>query len=89
MYDTVTLYTQLLRKVLSNEPIPHNKNGYYLASSGLVAWDDLYAALAEALAKRRVVDDAAVEEADDKSLERMAQVLGCRKEFVPVQVGGK
>ncbi|KAJ9623540.1 hypothetical protein H2203_005802 [Taxawa tesnikishii (nom. ined.)] len=89
VYDTVTLYTQLLRKVLSNEPIPHNKNGYYLASSGLVAWDDLYAALAEALAKRRVVDDAAVEEADDKSLERMAQVLGCRKEFVPVQVGGK
>jgi hypothetical protein len=65
------------------------KHGYYLASSGSVAWYDIYSAMAKALAKHELLDDAGVHKADDKTVELMGQALNCPKEFVAVSVGGK
>ncbi|KAJ6467825.1 hypothetical protein C8R45DRAFT_1063968 [Mycena sanguinolenta] len=90
--DNTTLYLQLLRKILAGEEVPHGKNGYYLASSGSIVWEELYVAMEVALAKRNVVGDAAVVPVlgneDSQILERMGAALGCPKEFVPVQLGG-
>ena len=67
----------------------YGKHGYYLASSGSIIWDDLYTAMAKALVKRGLIDNASVETADQAALERMAEALGCPVEYVPVQVGGR
>ncbi|KAI1366251.1 hypothetical protein F5Y08DRAFT_301664 [Xylaria arbuscula] len=87
--DNTNMYLDLMRKILAGEIPGYGKNGYYLASSGSVAWDDLYAAMAAALAKRRVISDDTVDMADDKALEGMAQGLGCTKDLVALMVGGK
>jgi hypothetical protein len=79
---------ELLRKILSEEQIGHNQEGYYLASPGAVAWSDLYKRVAEALAKRGVVEDDTLHEASVESLEEAGKALGCPKEFVPVEMGG-
>jgi hypothetical protein len=83
------LYLELLRAILDGANPGYGKNGYYLASSGSVAWDDLYAAMAAALFKRGVVDDASVGTADELILEKMGAAMSCPKEFVPFQLGGK
>lgn len=88
IHDTVSLYVQLLRKILSEEQIDCNRQGYYLASPGTTAWSDLYKRMAEALAKRDVVQDDTLHDANSESLEEAAKVLGCPKEFVPVEMGG-
>lgn len=88
IYDSVTLYIALLRKILNEEDIGFNRGGYYLASPGRVAWTDLYLHMAKALAKRGVVDDDTVHEASEESLEQAAKALGCSKAMVPVQMGG-
>ena len=88
MYDTATLYIQLLRKIFANEPIGYGKHGYYLAASGSMAWDDIYAAMADGLAKRGAVNNASIIEADGHTLEAMGEALGCPKELVAVQLGG-
>jgi hypothetical protein len=80
---------ELLTSILHGEEPAHGKNGYYLAASGSVAWSDIYSAMARALAKRRVIESADVERVDDAALEKMAQALGCPKELVAVQIGGK
>ncbi|KAE8151366.1 hypothetical protein BDV25DRAFT_138889 [Aspergillus avenaceus] len=54
--DTATLYLQILRKILAGEEIGYG-NGYYLASSGPIAWRKVYSAFAKALFKRGVVRD--------------------------------
>ena len=87
--DNATLYIQLLAKILGNENPDYGKNGYYLASPGSVAWDDLYSAIAKSLKKRKIIDDDDVRTADDAILEKMATALKTTKEFVPVQLGGK
>ena len=88
IHDTVTLYIQLLRKILSEEPIDCNRHGYYLASPGAIAWSDLYKQIAKALAKRGIVQDDTLHDANSESLEEAAKALGCPKEFVPVEMGG-
>jgi hypothetical protein len=88
IHDTVTLYVQLLRKILGEEHIACNQQGYYLASPGAVAWSDLYKQMAKGLAKRGVVEDDTLHDASDESLEEAAKALGCPKEFVPVEMGG-
>jgi len=88
IYDTVTLYTTLLRKILNEEEIGHNRDGYYLASPGVVAWSDIYKHMGEALAKRGVIDDDTLHEASDSSLEEAAKALNCSKDWVPVEMGG-
>ncbi|RYP01227.1 hypothetical protein DL764_006265 [Monosporascus ibericus] len=87
--DNTNLYIELLRRILSGENPGYGKNGYYLAASGSVAWDDLYSAMAKSLAKRNVVTDDSVVLADDEALEKMASALGVPKDFVPLSLGGR
>lgn len=88
IHDTVTLYIEILRKILNEEKIDHNREGYYLASSGAIAWADLYQHMADALAKRGVVEDNTLHDVSTESLEEAAKALGCPPEFVPVEMGG-
>lgn len=87
--DNTTLYLELLRKILDGQDPGHGKNGYYLASSGSVAWDDIYEAMAASLEKRHVVADSAVVSATPQIVEQMGQALQCPPAFVPVQIGGR
>ncbi|KAI1496377.1 hypothetical protein F5X99DRAFT_400608 [Biscogniauxia marginata] len=87
--DNTTLYIELLRKILADENPSYGKNGYYLASSGSVAWDDIYAAMAAALAKRNVIADRSVVTANAQILENIGEALDIPKELVPVMIGGK
>ncbi|KIW29076.1 uncharacterized protein PV07_04919 [Cladophialophora immunda] len=87
--DNSTLYLALLRGILAGKRPGSGKHGYYLASSGHVAWEDLYAAMAARLTERGVVDDGAVERATEQTLEQMGAALGCPKELVAVQLGGR
>lgn len=87
--DNTTLYLQILRKILSGEDPGHGKQGYYLASPGSVVWDDLYTAMAAALARRNVVGDDSVVPANQAILKRIGEELDCPPEFVSVQLGGK
>jgi hypothetical protein len=84
----VTLYIQILHKILSEGQIDCGRYGYYLASSGAIPWMELYKAMAKALAERGVVADDTVHDASAESLEEAAKALGCPKEFVPVEMGG-
>lgn len=88
--DTTTLYFAILRQILHGQDPGHGAHGYFLAASGSVAWDDLYAAVAAALAERHVVgDDSVVPAAGNRSiLVQMGEALGCPPEMVPVQLGG-
>ncbi len=81
----------MLAKILTgDETLGHGRNGYYLASSGSVAWEDMYSSIAAALVRRGVIASAEVPLADDEALERMARGLGgISKEMVRVQLGGK
>ena len=74
--------------MVAGENIGHNRNGYYMAAAGSIAWTKLYAAVAKALAKRGIVDSPEVGDVSDDAPENAAQALGCPKEFVPVQMGG-
>lgn len=86
------MYLDLLRAILTgrdDNTLPGSgKHGYYLAASGSVAWMDVYAAIATSLAKRGLVDDVAVERADDEALEKMGAAIGHPKDLVPLSVGG-
>ncbi|KAJ8106473.1 hypothetical protein ONZ43_g7053 [Nemania bipapillata] len=86
--DNTSLYIELMRKILSGENPGHGKKGYYLAASGSVAWDDLYAAMATALAKRGIINDETIVMANDENLEAMGKGLGCPAPFVEVMLGG-
>ncbi|KAF2257670.1 NAD(P)-binding protein [Lojkania enalia] len=86
--DNAALYLQILCHILADEEIGFGKQGYYLASPGSVAWDDLYSAIAKALAKRNVVDDEHVKEADGEALQKMGQALKCNPDIVPVLLSG-
>ncbi|KAI0468504.1 hypothetical protein F4859DRAFT_517057 [Xylaria cf. heliscus] len=88
VHDNTNLYLDLLRKILTGENPGHGKNGYYLASPGSVAWDDLYAAIASALVKRDVIADDTVVSANDQNLEAMGKGLGCPRDMVPLMLGG-
>lgn len=87
--DNTNLYLQMLRNMLLGHDIGYNKQGFYLAASGSVRWNDLYASMAVALAKRNLVDDAAVVQADDAALATMGEALGVPPSFVGVMLGGK
>ncbi|KAJ4287558.1 hypothetical protein N0V90_012261 [Kalmusia sp. IMI 367209] len=86
--DNSTLYIEILRGILEGRDIGHGKNGYFLASPGSVAWEDIYAAMAKALKKKGVVDDESVGVADKDVLEKMGEGMECPGHFVPMQLGG-
>lgn len=86
--DTVGLYAEILRGILEGKDVGSGKGGYFLAASGSVAWDDLYAAMAQVLWKRGAIKEKEVSMAREEDLEAMGKEIGCPKEFVHVQVGG-
>lgn len=86
--DNSTLYLEILRGILEDRDIGSGKEGYFLASPGSVAWDDIYAAMAKALKKRGVVDSEEIERADQEALEKMGDGMDCPADFVPMQLGG-
>ncbi|KAI0968991.1 NAD(P)-binding protein [Xylaria arbuscula] len=86
--DNTSLYLALMRGILAGENPGYGKNGYYLASPGLAAWDDLYAAIAKGLYKHGIVDDETVAIANDEVLEKMGESLGVPGRMVTVQLGG-
>ncbi|KAI1268721.1 hypothetical protein F5Y18DRAFT_240760 [Xylariaceae sp. FL1019] len=86
--DNTALYLALMRSILAGERPSNGKNGYYLAASGSVAWDDLYAEMAKAMAKRGAVADEGVHTANDESLEAMGKVLGVPAPLVTIHIGG-
>ncbi|PYI22760.1 hypothetical protein BO99DRAFT_399839 [Aspergillus violaceofuscus CBS 115571] len=87
--DTADLYLQILRKILSGDEIGYGKNGFFLAASGNLPWNDIYAAMAKGLAKHNVVDDEVVMDADESALARMGEALGVPPSAVAVVLGGK
>ena len=90
MSDNTTLYLAILRSILGGENSGWGKQGYYLASSGIVAWEDIYAAMAKAMKKRGVIEDESIGVADDEVLGKMAKALEVpNKEYVGVMLGGK
>ena len=86
--DNTDLYLTLLRAILSNKPPPSGKQGYYLASPGSVAWEDIYASMARALKQRGIVGSDTVKPASTAEQEQMAKGLGCPAALVPLQLGG-
>ncbi|XHG04735.1 hypothetical protein AWENTII_007982 [Aspergillus wentii] len=87
--DTINLYLHILRKILTGDDIGHGKHGYFLAASGSMPWEDIYSAMAKALAKRGIVDYATVKQADDAALAQMGKALEVEPSDVPVLLGGK
>lgn len=83
------MYLQILRQILLGNNIGHSKNGFFLAASGSVPWNDIYSAIAKALTKRGIVDDDKVEQAGGTALAKMADALQVTPSAVPVQLGGK
>ena len=89
--DNTNLYIEMLRAMLrggGDKMPPSGKQGYYLPASGSVAWADLYAAIARALARRGVIEDDTVKPVTDDAMGKMAEGLGCPKGLVPLQLGG-
>ncbi|KAL1869343.1 hypothetical protein Daus18300_005555 [Diaporthe australafricana] len=86
--DNTNLYVEILRRILGGEEVGYGRAGYFLAASGSMAWDDIYTAMAAALAKRNIIGDDSVVPANDNILQQMGEALGCPAEFVPVQIGG-
>jgi nucleoside-diphosphate-sugar epimerase len=66
--DTTSPFIKMLRAMLEGRNIGHGKRGYYLASSGAVMWDDIYAAIGKAVKKRGLVDEESVGEASGEML---------------------
>ncbi|KAI1822924.1 hypothetical protein F4861DRAFT_358681 [Xylaria intraflava] len=87
--DNTGLYLELARRILAGDNPSHGKNGFYLASPGSVAWDDLYAAIAASLAKRGLVVDDEVVPADEQNLKDMGAALGCPPNLVSLHIGGR
>lgn len=87
--DTISLYFFLLNKILNGEDVPHSKHGYFLCSPGLIAWEDIYAAIAKALLGRGLINSPELTLADDTILEKMGPALGMEgKSSVVGKIGG-
>ncbi|KAF4853542.1 hypothetical protein CGCSCA4_v002106 [Colletotrichum siamense] len=84
--DNTALYLQILRSILEGKNIGHGRNGYYLAASSSIAWDDIYAAMALALKVRGIIEDETVAPVDDIALVKMAQGLNTDPSLVAMRV---
>jgi hypothetical protein len=87
--DTVSLYFALLNAILTNGNPGHGKNEFYLASSGKVAWRDIYAGIAKYLACCGVIDDARIELMTDAALKKIAKAQNVSPSSVFVKIGGR
>ncbi|PVI01788.1 NAD(P)-binding protein [Periconia macrospinosa] len=67
--DNTSLYVELLRAMIEGREVPNGKQGFYLASSGSVAWSDFYAKVAKELKGKGAVDTEEVVRWDGKDWE--------------------
>jgi len=87
--DNTGLYLHLLRQILEGKNPGSGKHGYYLASPGSVAWNDLYIAMAAALKKRGRIADSTVLPADEAALSAASKALDVSSHAsVEVAIGG-
>ncbi|KAL4803998.1 NAD(P)-binding protein [Aspergillus unguis] len=89
LHDTISLYFAILNAILQNKNPGHGRNGFYLASSGKVAWHDIYAGIAKALARRGKIADERIEVMDDAALAQVAKAQGVPPSLVVVKIGGR
>jgi hypothetical protein len=75
--------------MLSGANPDYGLHGFYLASSGSVAWDDLYVAMAQSLHRRGVVKSDEVPLADRATLESMGTAIGIPADLVNWALAGK
>lgn len=88
--DITSLYMALVNSILERKDVPHGKKGgYYFGVNGEFSWKRLYEGIAASLAKRGLVDDAAVTKPSAEDYDKMAQVLGGPKEMVDISVAGR
>ncbi|KAK0474214.1 NAD-P-binding protein [Armillaria novae-zelandiae] len=88
--DTTSLYMTLVNSILDGKDVPHGKKGgYYFGVNGEFSWKMLYEGIAASLAKRGLVDDAAVAKPSAENYDKVAQVLGGPKEMVDISVAGR
>lgn len=85
----MSLYVALLDAILKGKNPNHSKNGFYLASSGKIAWHDIYAGIAKALAKRGQIADDRIELMNDAALKKIAKAQNVDPESVIVKIGGR
>ncbi|KAJ5096722.1 NAD(P)-binding protein [Penicillium angulare] len=87
--DTANLYFALLNAILSDKSPHHGKDGFYLASSGKIAWHDIYAGIAKALARRGIIKSPEAELMNDTALEKIASAQNVSPSSVIVKIGGR
>ncbi|KAF4555483.1 Hypothetical protein D9617_2g054440 [Elsinoe fawcettii] len=87
--DNTALYIALLSAILDGGSPGHGRNGFYLASSGSVIWDDLYDAMARSLAKKGIVKEPTVKLANSGDKDKIASALGVPVERVEFNFSGK
>ncbi len=80
----------LVNSILEGKDVPYGKKGgHYFGVNGEFSWKRLYEGIAVSLAKRGLVDDAAVAKPSAEDYDKMAQVLSGPKEIVDISVAGR
>ena len=88
--DLVSLYLTLIKAIAEDRPTPTNTyGGYYLAENGLFDWNGLSRSVASSLHQRNLIKDETLADVGKTELEKMASVLGCPVEFVPISIAGE
>ncbi|GKT89578.1 NAD dependent epimerase/dehydratase family protein [Colletotrichum tofieldiae] len=70
--------------IINGDKTGCGKRGYYLAASGDVIWDGLYAAIVKALHKQGIIYDGSVVPSSGTALRKMAEGLGTDTSLVPI-----
>ncbi|KAI7230819.1 hypothetical protein KC330_g6739 [Hortaea werneckii] len=87
--DTIGFIFTMLQSMLTDRNPPHGKTGFYHASTGSVAWHDIYVAMARALKKRGVVATDEIAVFTQEALEKYAEAQGVETASVRVKIAGR
>jgi hypothetical protein len=79
----------MIKAMVTDQHPGYGKQGYYLASSGKVLWDDIYASIAKALKKRGVISSCKVQDMTDGALAQIAAAQGVETSSVRVKMAGR
>lgn len=79
----------MIKAIVTDQNPDYGQQGYYLASSGKVLWDDIYASIAKALKKRGVISSCKVENMTDEALTKIAAAQGVDTPSVRVKMAGR
>lgn len=79
----------MIKAMVADQNPNHGRDGFYLASSGSVAWHDIYVAMARALKKRGVIASDEVAHFTDEALAKYAEAQGVDLPSVKVKIAGR